>query len=200
MIKEYKKNLGFVCPSCSSIVTKDVTIFDLPEKGKTDITCSGSLSCGSVCFTVHSKKDKYTISMDCAACGENHMFSVRKATFWQSDFFVLNCPETGIGVLFIGDENKVRKAIDEQEKSIMESDNPPIMPRELTRLFESIEHISLLAKQKKVYCKCGSHEIDIELYDEKIDLKCRSCGHSKQIPTDTESLKQLLNTSAIVLD
>ena len=200
MIKEFKKSIGYICSSCSSIIIKDISLFDLGGNEKNVFRCTGGNTCSAVCFTISQKKDKYTISVDCPACGDQHLFNIRKATFWQSIFFVLDCPETGMGILFLGDREKIRNAIDTQEKNIMAMNDEYAICGELAMLFDAVEHINHLAKDQKVTCRCGSHDISIELDDTKITLLCRQCGCKLDIPTSENSLDKLLNTSTIVLD
>ena len=133
-------------------------------------------------------------------CDEPHLFNVRKITFWQSKFFVLHCPETGIGILFLGDHATVRKELEEQEKMFIKLSEECDVTRELTMIFEIVERINEIAKEENVFCDCGSHAISIEIDNEKITLKCRDCGKIKDIPASEESLEKLLNASAIVLD
>lgn len=200
MIKEFKKSIGYICASCSSIIIKDISLFDLGGNGKSVFKCTAGSSCDTVCITMSQKNDKYAISIDCPACGEQHIFNIRKATFWQSDFFVMDCPETGMGILFLGDKEKIRAAIDTQEKNIMAMNDEYAICGELAMLFDAVEHINQLAKEQNVTCNCGSHDISIELDDTKITLLCRQCGNRLDIPTSEEALDKLLNTSTIVLD
>lgn len=200
MIREFKKTIGYICPSCALINIKTINLFDLSGKGKTEFCCDAENGCHAPCFSITPKNDKYAISVDCISCGGCHIFNIKKITFWQSSFFMFACPEAGDGVLFLGDEDKVRTAIEEQEAEILPPGKLPPLPAQVLLLFEAIEHLSNLSNESKVSCCCGSHDINIELRNEGIVLCCRDCGITKIIPDDEEVLKQLLNTSAIVLD
>jgi hypothetical protein len=133
-------------------------------------------------------------------CDEAHIFNIRKITFWQTKFFVLHCPETGIGILFLGDHNTVKKELEAQEEMFVKLSEECDVTRELTMIFEIVERINEIAKDEQVSCIFGSHAISIEIDNEKITLKCRDCGKIKEIPSIEESLDKLLNASAIVLD
>ena len=198
MIKEFKKSLGYICPGCSSIAIWDKNLFDFSGESPTVFTCHSQR--GEECVTVTPKKDKYSIVINCPMCDEAHIFNVRKITFWQTKFFVLHCPETGIGILFLGDHDTVKKELDEQEQMFVKLSEECDVTRELTLIFEIVERINEIAKEEQVSCICGSHAISIEIDNEKISLKCRDCGKIKEIPSNEESLDKLLNASAIVLD
>lgn len=197
MIKEFKKSMGYICPDCSSLVLCDKNLFDFSGTAPASFACG---KCSTKCLTVAQKKEKYNILIHCPICDEEHMFNIKKITFWQSKLFVLHCPETGIGILFLGDRETVKKELEEQEQMFATLSNEYDISRELTMIFEIVERINEFAKEEKVSCSCGSHAISIEIDNEKITLKCRDCGRIKDIPSSEESLDKLLNASAIVLD
>lgn len=198
MIKEFKKSLGYICPGCSAIAIWDKNLFDFSGESPTVFSCHSR--CGEECVTITPKKDKYSIVINCPMCDEAHVFNIRKITFWQTKFFVLHCPETGIGILFLGDHDTVKKELEEQEEMFVKLSEECDVTRELTMIFEIVERINEIAKEEQVSCICGSHAISIEIDNEKITLKCRDCGKIKDIPSNEESLNNLLNASAIVLD
>ena len=198
MIKEFKKSLGYICPGCSTIAVVDKNLFDFSGTSSIPLFCDAD--CGEECITVTPKKDKYSISINCPMCDEPHIFNIRKITFWQSKFFVMHCPETGIGILFMGDHDTVKKELYEQEEMFVKMNEEFAISEELTMIFDTVERINEIAKSGKVSCSCGSSAISIEIDNEKITLRCRDCGKVKDIPATPESLDDLLNASAIVLD
>lgn len=198
MIKEFKKSIGYICPGCSAIAIWDKNLFDFSGDDATVFKCHSK--CEEECVIITPKKDKYSILINCPMCDEAHLFNMRKITFWQSKFFVLHCPETGIGILFLGDHDTVKKELYEQEQMFIKLSEECDVTRELTMIFEIVERINEIAKEENVSCTCGSHAISIEIDNEKITLKCRDCGKVKDIPASEESLDDLLNASAIVLD
>lgn len=198
MIKEFKKSIGYICPGCSATAIWDKNLFEFSVNDATIFKCHSE--CGEECVSILPKKDKYSILINCPMCDTPHLFNIKKITFWQSGFFVLHCPETGIGILFLGDHDTVRKELDEQEQMFVKLSEECEVNRELTIIFDIVERINEIAKEKNVYCQCASHAISIEIDNEKISLKCRDCGKTKDIPASEESLEMLLNASAIVLD
>lgn len=198
MIKEFKKSIGYICPLCSTITVRGINLFDFSGSGASELDCTNP-HCGHKSVTLAPKKDRYTVSVHCPLCDETHIYNIRKITFWQSDFFVLHCPESGFGVLFIGSEQKIREEIAEHEKLINELEEDFAVSEELSIIFEAVEHINALAKTDSIYCSCGSRNIAIEIYNDRITLFCRDCNMRKEIKTDKESLENLLKSSTIVL-
>ena len=199
MIKEFKKSIGYICPYCSSIAIKEFNLFDFSGRDGTELLCAND-ACGEHCIAVTPKKDKYTIVIDCPLCDEPHTFNIQKITFWQSKFFVLHCPETGLGILFIGEHDAVKNEIERQEEMLVEMNDEYSISDELGIIFDEVERINELAKDGNVSCSCGSRAIAIEIDNENVSLYCRECGNKKDIPASREALNELLNASAIVLD
>ena len=200
MIKEFKKTVGYICPFCSSITICDVNLFDFSGAEGTSFVCSGGEGCGRQCVKITPKRDKYSISIECPLCDGPHIFNIQKITFWQNKFFVLHCPETGVGILFVGTREKVREDIERQEQMLIEMNDEYSIADELNVIFESVERINNLAKDGNVSCSCGSRAIAIEIDNEKITLLCRECGKTMDIPATHEGLNKLLKASTLVLD
>ena len=198
MIKEFKKSVGYICPHCSTITVRDVNLFDFSGNTACELPCA-SLVCTHRPVTISAKKDKYAISIHCPICDEKHLYNIRKITFWQKDFLVLHCTESGFGVLFIGDDQKIRAEIKEQERLINELEEDFAVSEELSIIFEAVEHINALARSDSIFCSCGSRNIAIEIYNDRITLLCRDCNLKKEIKTDKKSLEDLLKSSTIVL-
>ncbi len=198
MIKEFKKSIAYICPYCSSIAIRDINLFDFSGNTPTAFTCGGD--CFEQCITVTPKKDKYTISVNCPMCDDPHVFNIKKITFWQNKLLILHCPDTGIGILFIGDRDTVKAEIEQQEEMFIKMNEEYAVSEELNMIFDTVERINELAKSGGVSCSCGSSAISIEIDSEKITLRCRDCARVKDIPAPEESLNLLLNASTIVLD
>lgn len=198
MIKEFKKSIGYICPHCSTITVRDINLFDFSGNTACELPCASPL-CSHSPVTISAKKDKYAVSVHCPICDETHLYNIRKITFWQKDFFVLHCAESGFGVLFIGDDQKIRAEIKEQERLINELEEDFAVSEELSVIFEAVEHINALARSDSIFCSCGSRNIAIEIYNDRITLFCRDCNVKKEIKTDRASLEDLLKSSTIVL-
>ena len=199
MIKEFKKSIGYICPYCSTITLRNINLFDFSGNTETTFECS-SAGCNEVCISFLPKADKYIISISCPMCDDAHTFNIKKITFWKNNFFVLTCPETGIGILFIGDRDTVEKEIKEQEEMFVALNEEFSVSDELNLIFETVERINELAKDNAISCSCKSTAISIEIDNEKITLMCRDCKKSLDFPANEETLDKLLNTNTIVLE
>ena len=201
MIKEFNTSIAYVCPYCSSITVKDLTVFNLSSDDRNSYFCTEETACGAICITIRPKKSTYEIIVSCPICEDTHVYNIKKVRFWQKDKpIVLKCPETGLGVLFIGNHDAVRKLIYEQENSILQETASSDMGDDMTLLFSIVEEINNLAKKDLISCSCESHMISIGIDSESIVLSCRNCGNVTEIPVTETELTKLLKASAIVLE
>jgi len=66
--------------------------------------------------------------------------------------------------------------------------------------FDSLNKIHDIAEMGNLYCICGSRDIELVLFTEKILLKCRRCDRSIEIKTGSnEDLKHLLSSKRIMI-
>ena len=201
MIKEFKTSIAYVCPYCSSITVKDLNIFHLSAEEPNGYFCDDETSCGAVCASIEPKKNTYQIIISCPICEDNHTFYINKVRFWQGGKpIILNCPETGLGILFIGNHEEIYTLVENQENSILQETGAYSVPEELDIIFRMVEQINSLSKNELIYCSCNSHSISIGIDSDTILLSCRDCGRTKKISTNSDELDKLLNASAIVLD
>lgn len=201
MIKEFRTSISYVCPYCSSITVKDLNIFSLSSESQNTQLCEDETGCRAVCANIQPKKNTYEIVINCPVCEDRHSFNINKVRFWKKDKpIILKCPESGIGILFIGDHDEILRLIEHQESSILLESGAYSIPEDLNVVFQIVERINNLSKNRLVYCSCGSHAISVGIDQGEILLNCRECGNIKSIPTTEEQLNQLLNASAIVLD
>jgi len=62
-------------------------------------------------------------------------------------------------------------------------------------MLEILDYLHDIAATGGLYCECGSHNINIELFSDKLELSCNSCSAVKQIPAskraDLDAIKKL---------
>ena len=201
MIKKFNTSISYVCLYCSSITVKDLNIFSLSSETPNVYTCDDETGCHAVCVSIQPKKNTYEITISCPVCEDTHSFNINKVRFWQNKKpIILRCPESGIGILFIGEHDEIYSLVELQETSIMQEYEGYSIPEDLDIVFRTVEEINNMSKKNLVYCSCGSRSISIGIDVDSVILSCRDCGNAKLIPTTEDELKKLSNTSAIVLD
>lgn len=201
MIKEFNTSISYVCPFCSSITIKDINIFSLASIKPNPFLCEDETSCGAVCVSIIPKRNTYEISVSCPICEDTHTFNIGKTRFWKQDKpLVLKCPESGLGVIFIGKHHEIYSLVMEQESSIMQEMEGFSPVHKMDIIFQIVEQINNISLDEQIYCSCGSRHISIGIDADNIMLACRDCGRTKTISASEDELEKLLKASAIVLD
>ena len=199
MIMDLNRTIAYICPMCSAITTKKLSVFDF--SGRKTVVCScGNETCSEPVVKLYEKKGAYGIEVECPVCDETHGYTLKQQSFWTRKLLRLACPASNINIFFAGDEAGVSAELDKHSSSISELLEDMDIEDELNLMYDLIDCINELSKINGISCVCGSHNINISAEDRQIVLTCRECGKQKRIEASFESLLALLNTSTIVLD
>ncbi|MDN5376170.1 MAG: hypothetical protein PWQ39_1210 [Thermacetogenium sp.] len=189
------------CPECGKIKYYTLSLFHFAGQNR---TVRFSCDCGAPLLSVATRDRRvFYMQLDCLMCEAKHLYHYSFKEIWSPDVVSLICEETGLEVGFIGPRRKVKKCIARQEKSLREmaedlgfSDyfsNPEIM-------YEILDFLHKLASEGKLSCQCGNPEIEVEIFAERVELRCSRCGAVGVIGAETkEDCKAIKNTWEIVL-
>ncbi len=199
MLIEYSKTIAYICPNCGRLTIRNISLFDLPSSGAS-FYCEDE-DCGECVLRVFHKKDKYVFDTECTACDDRHLFTLKRSNFWKKELTVLACPQTLVDILFIGDEEKVREELKNQNEMYMQAEEEIRSSASLGIYFEIIRVVNELAKNGEIICEgCHGDDFDIELDDSGIRITCRECASEAIVKISEESLKELLESGTIVLE
>lgn len=192
MISNPKQSILCSCPSCSEARVHRISAFQFPRGVETQIHCSDK-NCDFPYIKIKPVREKYRITVACPICPDDHTFTINQTTLWDRDFFILNCPQSGIGIFFAGkDENRLTDEYYMQNDMLAglmaeeEFEND-----ELDLLFEIFERINTLAQADSVSCSCGSDDISIKLNFDSVILKCNKCQKELNINVNEDFLTKL---------
>lgn len=197
MIVKLKKMMAYICPYCSEVTIRRVTVFDIPEKGSLELKCRNS-GCRETCAMISDSKDKYKISIECPICDENHTHKVKKSAFWNNDIIGLDCPMVGVGIFYTGTQRKVADAITESMNFMLEQ-NDIYDGDELDVLCAMMELLQKLDSESRISCACGDPDIKIELENGVISVKCLNCNNRLIIYPDKRTFYALAEESLLML-
>ncbi len=188
------------CESCSHWEIHSISLFELRKGEKNPIRCS----CEDSEFYIETKDYKtFTMTVPCAGCGETHVFHYTIRDLFTKQGHVGKCSHTYGDILLVGNRTWIKQYIGKVHKEVLEIMkqlgfynyfcNPEIMIRAINR-------IHAMAQGKKLYCDCGSTSIHMNLYYDRIELKCMHCSSINVIYTENgEDLKNLMRANPIVL-
>lgn len=199
MLVDYKTSLAYICPYCSSVNLRIIDPFDFSGRSVLEVKCAGD-ACGETVVRITDAKDKYKLAVECPLCEETHRAEIKKNTFWSQNLFQLTCSESGMPVMCIGEKDEASGVIRDLAHKLIAFDEMMGASDDIRLFMEIAERVNLLAKTGKVSCVCGCKDIVMELFSKAVVLTCRDCAREKHIPPTQESLTELLNASAIVLD
>ena len=201
MITELERSILYFCPDCSAVSTKKVSAFGISGQTPHTEYCSNT-HCNKTLIDFVFKKNKYHISIECPVCGDKHSFNITQKTMWSKDFFILNCPSSGFGILFVGkDEKRLMAEYYAQNELIAgiiaEGDEEF---EKFDIIFEIVEVLNELAREDAINCSCGSNKICINLKEDNIELLCQECGIHSKLPANVDTLDMLEEIDSFTLE
>ena len=115
VIGDKKNFLAYRCPHCGGGVIGICGDFALAGGRMLKLRCP----CGQSSLSASETNDgKIRLSVPCLLCATEHRYVVSKSVFYGKDLFLLNCAYTNLDICFIGKEDEVGKALDENEKTL----------------------------------------------------------------------------------
>ena len=161
--------IAYKCYCCGTYEFHNISAFRLPENGR-DIHLK--CRCGKYSATVcESGPACYIIYAGCMACGREHVHRISRKDMLGKSLSIFNCPETGIQHCFVGNDHDVRKKIDAIEKELDEMVDMlgyESYFKNTQVAFDSLNKIHDIAEMGNLYCICGSRDIELVLFTEKI--------------------------------
>lgn len=192
--------LAMRCPECGKMELHDFSRFAF-SRGKTvHINCS----CGAVKLIVNTKNHiNYWLHVPCVVCETKHLREISGKSLWSGEITCLFCQDTDLELGHIGPESKVREMASnhEQELEALVDEfgcdgyfhNSEIMYEVLNCLHE-------IAEQGALYCQCGNHKIEVDMFPDRLELQCKNCDSINIIYAETEEdLKVIQQVDTIEL-
>ena len=191
--------IAYRCPYCTQGIKSMVGVFALSGAMK-KLKCS----CNASELTInHTSDGKLRITVPCLLCGGEHTFVISSGLFFKKELFIYQCPQTAFDLVFIGTETAVTAALDRSEKELnnllkeMGLDSLDTLLGEVDRpeddepcdpmIYDTVMFVIRdLIEGGDVSCCCDEGDYDVAVSDDHVKVFCRSCGASKDIPTDSE--------------
>lgn len=172
------------CPECGAIIAERVNQFSLSGQQHV-IKCK---ICGKGYMTASLSPDhKVHLSVPCLVCPHHHPLILSSAVFFNKDLFLLQCPNSGLDICFMGTEEKVDEALRlsaQQLKEIFdenrkEEENNNFLNADVMQ--EVMYAVEELAITNRIRCDCGEPNLSIVVHYDKVQLACKDCGCRKTL-------------------
>jgi hypothetical protein len=192
--------VAIYCHKCLKIEYKDLSLFQIKKEGSETIFCG----CGAPIAKFYCKNHKLIyFKINCSLCEESHIFTFTFKQLFQTAMQELACPHAEVEIAFLGQMDKIEAYLNEmmelQEDKTESNDeedyfqNPGIMYHVLDRLYE-------LAEVGNLSCSCKKNHVEIEVFPDRLELRCQYCNAFTVFMTKTaEDYQYIKDLKAIEL-
>lgn len=210
IVNENKTFLAYRCPRCGCGVIGICGSFALSGGRLFKLKCT----CGESELTAsETASGSLRVTLPCMLCSQDHTYLVSKNLFYGRELFLLGCSYSGLDICFIGTEEKVREALDQNEASLREmfadaglaslanlhGKEAPVLPD--AEVLEIIRFLVCdLEDEGKIDCPCHNGEYDLQLTEEGVLITCLNCGGRYLCPVGSvEAAQDFLQCDRILL-
>jgi hypothetical protein len=200
MLIDTSITIAYKCTSCGSFEFFNVSMFTLTYKKNCGLSCR----CRKSCISMEQEGGNgYLVNIPCIGCGNEHTYLITKKSMLLGETTVLNCPETGMQICFIGRDEAVRRKVDSLEEEfdeLMDTYGYENYFRNTQVMFDTLNHIHDIALKGNLSCECGDSDIELVLLSDCILLRCGRCGGNRIIPAaKNEDLGEVLKKSQLFI-
>ncbi len=184
MLINFDRTIAYRCPACGEFAYGDFSLFELSGHKGISVRCSCEHSAVEI---LPENKYNYAVRIKCLVCDEIHKFNLPFSSIAKKECCEFTCPNVIVGLVFVGKEDAVKKAVRENESYIGEvisacglehtGKNGVIMLKALDKIQE-------LSDRERLFCECGSNLIDVEIHEDNIILECCECGSAMILTAD----------------
>ncbi|WP_352419531.1 hypothetical protein [Proteiniborus sp.] len=187
------------CSACGSLKVHDISIFELFSNEKTELVCT----CGQHNAIIKTKDHKSLwMDIDCYVCQDKHTFKYTLKQILRGNI-ITRCIESGIEICFMVSQGEVDEILEKCERSadgiykelefLDYFNNHEIMMKSLERIRE-LDNKGLLS------CTCGDNNIEMNIFPDRIELKCMNCEGIKLIYAENnDDYNNFISKEKIVL-
>lgn len=175
MLLSTGRTVALRCPLCGRFSLHSLSLFTFGRKRPLRVTCG----CGFTKMTISSPTHKnYFVQLICLACTGTHRVHLKHKEFFGDSVIYLRCPEIDAIIGYIGSDRAVRDAVAADSKRVGSIANdlgfsdlfnqPEVM-------MEVLGHLHFLAENENLNCQCGNCQIEVDVFPDKLELRCVSC-------------------------
>ncbi|MGD0152794.1 MAG: hypothetical protein ABSC17_03370 [Thermacetogeniaceae bacterium] len=168
--------LALRCPECGKIKYHSLSLFSFSAQKTLRLSCA----CGTPLLLISTRDRKvFYFQVECLMCEGKHLLEFFLKEIWSGQVLNLVCSETDLDIGFIGPRDQVKKCIANQERSLQEMAddlgytdyfaNPEIM-------YEILDCLHKIAEDGNLSCQCGNQQVEVEIFADRIELRCEGCG------------------------
>lgn len=197
LLIETNAAVAVFCYRCGRISLHVLSLFSLNKKQS--FTCE----CGASVLTVERKNGKYWFIFECAFCQKEHIQPFTRKEIMSHVVKDLACYGSGQIAGCIGPQEKVFNHIKTYSCSLtqlaLEIGSPEFF-QNCNVMFRILERLYSMAEVGELYCQCGNHNLEIEIFPDRLELRCPTCSSQLVVPAAlTDDLENFMLLDAVVM-
>lgn len=193
-----ERHLLIKCQKCGCLESLSITVFSFSGRRPAKLRCS----CGAIVLTVLCRAGStYALHLDCLVCESPHIVTFTAKEFWHNPMLPIVCPSTMVETGFIGNPDRIAHSLSVQKtlSELLPSDdgiddffiNPDVM-------YQVLSHLHEIAKSGNLYCECGNDNIEIDLYSDKLELRCPTCDSLSIVYAENDDDLAVMGRVAVI--
>ncbi len=204
--------VAYRCPECGAVVRGAVGMFSLTaDMLRLKCPCGGS-----ALEIAYTKDRKLRLTVPCFICPAPHTYLISSAVFFNNEIFTLACTYSGIDICFIGSEEAIDRAVEENEAELAElaGENGIELLAEARKDVDRDEDIPdphvidvlryvlcELEEEGNIHCRCtGGGDYELQFGDGRVFIVCKKCGAELSVPSGSiDAAYAFLNADSITL-
>ena len=206
-----RTQIAYRCPECTSL-----TVGFLGGLTAAADMLRLRCDCGASALDIKKRGDGgIHLSVPCVYCKDNHGLDLSSALLERDRIIRLPCPYSGMGILFIGDEEEMESALAESADELSrvmsafeaetvsdiqpEDDDGDSAPD--PAIYDTFNFLLRdLESEGGVKCPCECGEYDLRFIDGGIQIYCKNCGASRDFhAASAASAEEYLTLDEITL-
>lgn len=181
-MEEKRRSFGYICPHCGKAVLGSRTVFALTAAAAR-IECE----CGKAEMDIETDGTRFTLSVPCGLCGEQHTAVVEAAALLEGRGVGLACPKTKQICCYAGEEGQVRGSMEELAiRAAKEKSESPEAFTDNVIMYEVLSELKDIAARGGISCTCGSRDYTLQVRRDAVDVTCAVCGGKLRIAAATD--------------
>ncbi|HHV64436.1 MAG TPA: hypothetical protein GXX46_05125 [Peptococcaceae bacterium] len=189
--------IGIQCAQCGELQFRTLSVFAHSHFNK-ESYCG---ACGAPLTTLTTyARGRYCLEYPCIYCGETHYIVVKREVMRRESLLELSCPAKELPVGYVGTQNEVVNACQDLKRTFVQVASELVKDEESEAEFENfyvvyavMEKLSQMVERGQLGCRCGNHNLVVEILSDRIELSCGNCQALGVIHTDNKDILRILD-------
>lgn len=181
--------LGMRCPSCGKLELVTLSRFSVARKNALKVHCA----CGFLMMTISTKSFRsYSLEVECPICRVSHHQTLPGSRLWGGHLLQFYCPVSGIGLGCLGLTHTVSSVVSSGSEYSFQAMTSGHYFHNRGIMLEALRQLQSISDSRQLYCQCGNHYIEVDIFPDRLELNCKNCDSVNIIYAETEEDLQVI--------